>query len=121
MHHHQRHHPLGPEVEPAEQHTHDDVPYEPPEALIEVVRATDQGAADEHRNDSSPGLAPASEQVAHHHHLLQDSVLDGEQQQHRHGPPSSRQVRRRDGCVVSQLPRDVVQHQTTDPDTDEHR
>jgi MFS family permease len=88
---HQRHHASAAPEPLTEHQAHDGVADERAEALVEVVRATQQGARGEDRPGRPAERPQAREQVADHHHLFDQRVLGRLQHQHRDGPPVGRQ------------------------------
>ena len=80
---------------------HHDVAGEAAEALVEVVRAAQQGAHRQRAARPPAELGQPVEQVAGDEDLLQHAVLRGRQDQHRDAPPDGRQ---RAGTTVRLAP-----------------
>src|SRR6478735_7112763 len=109
-------HPLEPQEVPAEDQPHGDVAGERAEALIEVVRATDQGAANQYRRDRPADLAHSGEPEADDDHFLQYAVHDRQSDQHGHRPPVLGEVGGLNGGVDPHTAGHQVAEQTRNTD-----
>ena len=84
---HERKQPPEPRVQPAEQKSHQQVPDERRNPLVEVVAASEHGRSDDDRPDPPPQATQPVEEVADHDHLLGEGGAHGGEDQDRHRPP----------------------------------